>query len=317
MREFDQLRAFVPPLVLVPGVPTVDEEVVGYDTDTNPTKEYEVANNGWEGYVKTTGPIASAPSSEVLSPFVFIYGVHEQKVRWSPYARMDIAAVPISHDVADGTLPQAFYQASTAFTVLGDAFPVFEGAFTKILDIWTTEKLDKNQRRNLTWNGILFGTEPGYFFGANPFTAYSTSAPLSAHMIRSQPTDKITTGDRGLRFDQIISARYRTFGVPVGSSDSHSLIGGYQPLMHDNQIGGNAAMSEDIYHYRVFFCAQSTTNQVDSWHWRDTGTGYWTWNYLKSGLKIPSSIDTLTIGMEKIESDAEWATLARRGANRR
>ena len=302
MREFDQLRAFVPPLTIVPGVPTVDGDVVGRQTDTQPTKTYEIENNGWEGYVQTFAPPPGSPASEVLSPFVWIYGVHETKTAWTPFARMDIAAVPISQDVADGTLPQAFYGASTAFTVSGDTYPVFEGAYTKIVDLWTSEKLTENQRHNLVWNGILFGTEPGYQI---------TGVPNTAHMLRINPT-----GSDGLRFDQIISARYRTFGVPVGPSDSHSLVGGFQPLMHDNQIGGNGTISDNIYHYRAFFCAQSTTNQVDHWHWRDSSPGYWVWNYLKSGLKIPSSIDTLTIGMEKIDSDAEWATLARRGAKR-
>ena len=44
--------------------------------------------------------------------------------------------------------------------------------------------------------------------------------------------------------------------------------------------------------------------------------GIYLYNYLKWGIFIPSAYDTLTVGLNKVESDAEWATLARRGASR-
>lgn len=307
MREVDQLRAFIPPITLVPGVPTVDgSDVVGSQLDTNPDYTYEIKQNGWDAYVQLFSPPGGAPATWKYSPYAWIYGVHETKTVWSPFARMDIAAVPLSHDVADGTLPQAFYGASDEVNIpsSGDLFPKVEGAFTKIVDVWTTEKLPEKQQHNLVWNGVLFGTEPGYQI---------PGVPNTSHLLRPEASPS-----SALRFDQVISARYRTFGVPVGATDSHSVLGGYQPLIHESQIGGNASISDNIYHYRAFFCYQSAKTPEDNWSYKTAtpSTQFWRWNYLKSGLIVPSGIDTLTIGMDKVESDAEWATLARRGMKR-
>lgn len=305
MREVDQLRAFVPPLTVVPGVPTVDgSEVVGNNVDSNPDYLYEINQNGWDAYVQLFSPPPGAPADWKTSPWAWIYGVHETRTVWSPFARMEIAAVPLSHDVADGTLPQAFYGSTPETTVSNDLFPKIEGAFTKVLDLWTSEKLPEKQQHNLVWNGILFGTEPGYEI---------PGVPNTSHLLRPEETPS-----SGLRFDQVISARYRTFGVPVGESDAHSVLGGYQPLIHESQIGGNATISDNIYHYRAFFCWQSAGTPEDRWSYKTAvpTTQFWRWNYLKQGIVMPSSIDTLTIGMDKVESDAEWSTLARRGMKR-
>ena len=310
MREFDQLRAYSPPLVLVPGVPTVDgSQVIGNLVDTNANYTYEVEQDGWHGYVETfakPGTPSGGAADWKIAPYVWIYGYRQNKIEWSPYARMEIAAVPVSHDVADGTLPQAFYGPSAEVTINNDLYPSFNGAFTKIVDIWCSEKLPEAQQHNLVWNGIFPATEPGWIDPALTPTA------VSSHILRPQasPADSI-------RLDQVISARYRTFGVPVGATDSHNVGGGYQPLIHEAQIGGNATISDNIYHYRAFFCFQSTTMPTDNWSSRPSGaTGFWKYNYLKSGLQIPASIDTLTISLDKVESDAEWATLAARGMKR-
>ena len=73
-------------------------------------------------------------------------------------------------------------------------------------------------------------------------------------------------------------------------------------------------MSENIYHARYVYMINSNNgdNNIDA----PNVTNATRFNYTKVGFFIPSAIDTLTVGLNKIENDAEWATLARRGASR-
>lgn len=90
-------------------------------------------------------------------------------------------------------------------------------------------------------------------------------------------------------------------------------FGGQLMTVLDNTIGGNASLSDKIHHVRyvrIIASNDGTNNLADP---SQSATRY---NYAKAGFFIPGSIDTLTIGMDKIESDAEWATIARRGATR-
>ena len=74
-------------------------------------------------------------------------------------------------------------------------------------------------------------------------------------------------------------------------------------------------MSDTIYHARyVYFVASNNgDDNIDNPQGAGSANDY---NYLKVGFFIPSAIDTLTVGLNKVENDAEWATLARRGASR-
>lgn len=73
-------------------------------------------------------------------------------------------------------------------------------------------------------------------------------------------------------------------------------------------------MSEKIHHTR--YVRMVASNNGDDNINNPGGGGAATYNYAKVGFFCPGAIDTLAIGIDKIESDAEWATIAARGASR-
>ena len=233
--------------------------------------------------------------------------MHVTQIEWSPYRRDQIAVVPISQSLSEGSLPQIFFmRGMTAATVNGGPYPAMEGAHMNRLDMWTTIKPNFENVRNLVFSGMLPGCEPGF---PQPF-------PDGSRLFRNVSSDRFGT-QGALRMDQIISGRYRQFSSGVTGSATTGT--GYQsliPLVHDNQFGGNAGLSEKIYHVSFIMSVASTLQPID--HWLPPSGGTITANnHLFSGFQIQSSVDTLTIGLEKIESDAEFGTLAARSSMRR
>ena len=153
---------------------------------------------------------------------------------------------------------------------------------------------------NLAINLDLPGAEAAY-----PIDPYA-----AIYSFKNNP-DTIT---HKLRFDQVISARYREF-ISSTNAPTAQIWGGQMVNIHDKVIGGNASMSDNIHHVRyVYFIASNNgDDNIDN----PAGAGAANdANYMKVGFFIPSAIDTLSVGLNKVENDAEWATLARRGASR-
>ena len=177
--------------------------------------------------------------------------------------------------------------------------PAWSGSFARVIDIWSSEEIEETMLENLGWNLDLPGAEAAY--PADTFTGayYPKNDPIFI--------------EHKLRFDQVISARYREF-ISSTNAPSSQYWGGNMVAINDTTIGGNASMAEQIHHVR--FVRMTVSNNGDN-NISDPGAaGAALYNNLKLGFFIPSTIDTLTVGLNKVESDAEWATLARRGASR-
>ena len=296
MRETDTLRAFIPPANVVPGstlgrgnTNQVGGGAVGTD--------YTIEKDGW--YIVVTDPGPLSGSSRAASPYYEFEGVHRCAIEWTPFARMDMALIPLGQDIAEGKSFEAFHSEYTAETISGAVFPGWNGVVTRVLDVWSSEEIDNTQIANLGANGLMPGNEPGF--------------PIDLYSGLNMPISNPSGIAHKLRLDQIISARYREM-ISTSNAPTSQYFGGQLMTVVDNQIGGNASMSEKIHHTR--YVRMVASNNGDDNINNPGGGGAATYNYAKVGFFCPGAIDTLAIGIDKIESDAEWATIAARGASR-
>ena len=297
MREFETLRAYIAPVIVVPGTTTVG----GTLGDQAPDHIYTIERDGWYLKVTDPGPFTGAPGTQPGGPYYNMFGYHRSQIEWTPWARSDIAMTPLGQDVVEGKNFAAFHTPYPETTFAsGVVFPAWSGSFLTCVDIWSSEEIEEDMIENLAWNSDLPGAEASY--PAPPFS--------SAYYPKNNP-DLI---NHKLRFDQVISARYRQF-ISSTNAPSAQYFGGQLVSIHDQVVGGNASMSDTIHHIRYVYFVSSNNglNNIDD----PAGAGVMDdYNHLKMGFFIPSAIDTLTVGLNKVESDAEWATLARRGASR-
>lgn len=309
MRDFDQMRVRIPPLSVVPGSVTtgdsIDPTTAGQVGDAVAGTNYYLNQSGWDAEVEDDGPLSG--SSYTSGPHYILKGCYRSKIDWTPWARSDVALTPLGQDVAEGTNFRAFftpYQGETIGAAPNNSeFPAWAGVDLRVLDIWSSEKIEKKQLEDLAWNGWIPGTQPQY-----PMDIYS-----ALNMPRNNPADI----EFKLRLDQVISARYRQF-ISSTNAPSAQYLGGQLVSIHDQVVGGNAAMSDTIHHarYVYFINSNDAKSGVTPNLTNPASGGTNTYNYAKVGWFVPAAMDTLTIGIAKIESDAEWATLARRGASR-
>lgn len=300
MREFDTLKSYCPPLNVVPG--TLDSS--GFRVGTSPIgTDYNIDQGMWNCVLRDDGPLSgTSGSSLVAGPFYELEATHRSHVVWTPYARMDMAAVPLGQDIAEGKSFEAFYSAfpGDTITISGVAatFPAWSGVVCRVVDVWSSEEIDDIECSNLFGNGLIPGAEPGY----------SLDFWSSLNMPITDPSNIA----HKIRGDQIISARYREM-ISSTNAPTSQYFGGQLMTVLDNVVGGNASLSEKIHHVRYvrIIASNDGTNNL-----ADPSASATRYNYAKAGFFVPASIDTLTIGMNKIDSDAEWATLARRGASR-
>ena len=299
MREFDTLRATIPPLAVVPGTVTATGGQVG---DSAVGTDYPIDQSGWVAELEDPGPLAS--SVRDTANLYVLKGYYRQKFEWTPWARQELALVPLGQDIAEGTNFRAFHSAAVDETIGSAVFPGWSGAEAKVVDIWSSEEIEESMIENIAWNGWIPGAMPAF-----PLDVYS-----ALNMPQNNP-DNIT---HKLRFDQIISCRYRQM-VSSDNAPTAQYVGGEMMTIHDSTIGGNASLSENIHHVRyVYFLASNKNDNPASRNNLANPAlgGTATYNYAKVGFFVPSAMDTLTIGIDKIENDAEWSTIVRRGASR-
>lgn len=298
MREFDTLRAVIPPLIVVPGTTTIDNGSPGVLGDKAVGQDYNVQRDGWKVEIQDPGKVDTSSSKDSGS-YYSLFGYHRSKIEWSPWARQDVALTPLGQDVVEGKNFEGFHTAWPGETIGTAVLPGWNGVLCKVLDIWSSEEIEDKMLENLAWNADLPGAEASY--PADPYAGayYPKNAPSGI--------------EHKLRFDQVISARYRQM-VSSTNAPTSQYFGGQLMTIHDQVIGGNASMSENIYHARYVYMINSNNgdDNIDA----PNVTNATRFNYTKVGFFIPSAIDTLTVGLNKIENDAEWATLARRGASR-
>lgn len=307
MREFDTLRVSIPPLAVVPGTVTtgdsIDPNTAGQVGDAVAGTNYYVAQNGWDAEVEDDGPLSG--SGYTSGPWYILKGLYRNRIEWYPWARSDIALTPLGQDVAEGTNFRSFFTPYQGETIGSAEFPAWSGCDLRVLDIWSSEEIEKKQLIVLAENGWFPNAQADY-----PLDVYSA---LNYEII--DPAEI----NHKLRFDQVISARYRQF-ISSTNAPSAQFLGGQLVNIHDQVIGGNASMSDVIHHARyVYFINSNDAKPTVGPNLKNpatSGTGDWTYNYAKVGWFVPAAMDTLTVGLNKIESDAEWATLARRGASR-
>lgn len=300
MRDFDIVRAYIPPINVVPGstlsIGSTDQ-VGGQAMGT----DYVVEKDGW--YVEITDPGLYVTSSPRAGPPYYEFeGVHRSEIVWTPFARMDMALVPLSQQVAEGKCFESFHSKYEALTISGLTFPEWNGVVCRVVDIWTSERISDLEAANLFANGLMPGNEPAY--------------PLDVYSGLNMPIANPANIDHKLRFDQIISARYREM-ISSSNAPTSQFFGGQLMTVLDTTIGGNASISDKIHHTRYvrFVSSNDGGHNIAS----PAGSGSSsssTYNYAKVGFFVPGATDSLTIGLEKIENDAEWATIARRGATR-
>lgn len=314
MREFDQYRAYIPPVSVVPGSVTTGSSAApttaGQVGDGALGTDYYVNQNGWE--IEIIDPGLVHPNSTLDSGAYYGFtGYYRSQFEWTPWAREDLALTPLGQDIAEGCSFRSFHE---QFPGEADipidtgklaTFPAWKGVDCKVLDIWSSEKIEEKMLENLAWNGFIPASQPAY----TTQDIYSTlNRPLN------DPDDI----EHKLRLDQVISARYREM-VSSTNAPTAKYLGGQLMTIHDSTIGGNASISDYIHHVRYVYIL-SSQGGVDQIKNPATalvaGSGNPTFNYAKVGWFLPSSMDTLTFGIEKVESDAQWATLARRGATR-
>ena len=301
MRDFEVLRARIPPLSVVPGSVTSGNSITpttpGQVGDAVVGTDYYIDQSGWDAEVEDNGPLSG--STRASGPYYILKGCYRNQIEWTPWARSDIALTPLGQDVAEGTNFRAFHYEFTQETIGAAVHPGWSGVDLRVLDIWTSEEVEKAQLEDLAWNGWIPGTQPTY-----PMDIYS-----ALNMPRNNPAN-IT---HKLRFDQVISARYRQF-ISSTNAPTAQYLGGQLVNIHDQVIGGNASMADSIHHarYVYFIASQNGQDRLSN----PAGGGDDTYNYAKVGFFVPAAMDSLTVGIAKVESDAEWATLARRGASR-
>lgn len=297
MRDFEQLRAFIPPLTIVPGsVDRLGNRIGAFAVGV----DYSIESDGWEGTLNDPGQLTG--SARTAGPWYQLTAYHRTKIEWSPWARESIAISPLGQEVSEGKNFAAFHTpwAEETTTNAGNpVLPAWSGADCRVLDIWSSEEIEERMLENLAWNMDLPGAEAKY--------------PVDVWTASYYPKNNPGLINHKLRFDQVISARYRQM-ISSTNAPSSQYWGGQLVTVHDHQIGGNASMSESIHHARYVY--MTVSNNGDNNISDPGGGGANLYNNLKLGFFIPSTIDTLTVGLGKIENDAEWATLARRGAYR-
>jgi len=299
MRDFDTFKAYCPPLIVVPGTETSGGPFVGGGSIGD---NYPIAQSGWNAVLEDPGKIATSPGSLPSGAYYLLRAYHKSKFEWTPFARQDFAIDPVGQDIAEGTNFRSFYSTWPGFSTGSGAgqgtFPQWAGVDCKVVDIWSSEELEENMIENLAWNGILPGAEP----------AYDLDTFSRLYLPRNDPD----TIDHKIRSDQIISARYRQM-VSSTNAPEAKYFGGQLMTIHDSTIGGNASISDYIHHVRYVYIIASNdgTDQLD--YPPNAGAAF---NYTRVGFFVPSAIDTLTFAIAKVDNDAEWATIARRGATR-
>tara|TARA_R110002012_G_scaffold290172_1_gene483673 strand:+ start:160 stop:1053 length:894 start_codon:yes stop_codon:yes gene_type:complete len=297
MREFDTLKSYSPPINVVPGStinrdPTstqVGSGVVGTD--------YTIEKDGW--YAVLTDPGKLTGSSNAAGPYYEFEGAHRSFVEWVPFARDDNALIPLGQDVAEGKSFEAFHSEYAADTISGSVFPGWNGVVCRVVDIWSSEEISNLEAANLFGNGLFPGAEPAY--------------PMDLYSALNMPIQDPANIPHKLRYDQIISARYREM-ISSSNAPTSQYFGGQLMTVHDSTIGGSASIADRIHHLRYvrMVASNNGTDNLDN----PADGAPSTYNYAKVGFFVPASVDTLTIGIDKIASDAEWATIARRGASR-
>lgn len=297
MREVDVLRAYSPAINIVPGS-TVTRDPTSTQVGSGAVgTDYTIEKDGW--YAELTDPGKLTGSSKAAGPYYEFEAVHRSHVEWVPFARNEFALIPLGQDVAEGKAFEAFHSEYAAETISGSVFPGWNGVVCRVVDIWSSEVIDLTSCSNLFGNGQFPGTQPAY--------------PIDIYSALNMPTEDPANIPHKLRLDQIISARYREM-ISSSNAPTSQYFGGQLMTIHDSTIGGNASISDKIYHVRYVRIIAS--NNGDDNISNPAGGAPATYNYAKVGFHIPSAIDSLTIGIDKIESDAEWATIARRGATR-
>lgn len=297
MRDFDTMRAYCPPLNVVPGStinrdPTstqVGSGVVGTD--------YTIEKDGW--FAVLTDPGKLTGSGNNAGPYYELEAAHRSFVEWIPFARDDRALIPLGQEVSEGKSFESFHSEYAAETISSAVFPGWNGVVCRVVDIWSSEEISNLEAANLFGNGLFPGSEPAY--------------PMDIYSALNMPIQDPANIPHKLRFDQIISARYREM-VSSSNAPTSQYFGGQLMTVHDSTIGGSASIADRIHHLRYVRIVASN-NGTDNISNPAAGAPA-TYNYAKVGFFIPASVDTLAIGIDKIESDAEWATIARRGASR-
>lgn len=303
MTDFDTLKAYIPPINVVPGS-TLSRDTTNQIGAGAAGSDYIVEKDGW--YVNIEDPGKLTDSSKDSGPFYSFAGTHRSVIEWSPYARMDMALTPVGQDVAEGKSFEAFHSeyVAEAITTGGDTatFPGWNGVVCKVIDMWSSEEIADNMISQLGYNGWFPGTEPGW--------------PIDVYSSLNAPTQNPANIEHKLRLDQVISARYREM-VSTSNAPTSQYFGGQLMTVVDHTIGGNSAMSDQIHHLRWVYIVASNNGDHNIASPAGTGSSASSrYNYAKVGFFVPAAIDTLTIGIDKVESDAVWATLARRGATR-
>jgi hypothetical protein len=307
MRDFDLVKSNCPPLNVVPGTLDADGNLVGSGSIGT---DYTINQSGWHCVLNDPGPLSgfqTTPSSIVASPYYELEASHRSHVVWTPFARMDKALVPLGQTVADGKSFEAFHSAFPGASILrisgGGAsetatFPAWSGVVCRVVDIWSSEEITDLEASNMFGNGLMPGSQPAY--------------PLDTFSGLNMPINNPSGIPFKLRSDQIISATYREM-ISSTNAPSAQYFGGQLMTVNESTIGGNASISEKIHHLRYvrFVASNDGTNNL-----ADPSVSATRYNYAKAGFFVPASVDTLTIGIGDIKNDAEWATIARRGASR-
>jgi hypothetical protein len=299
MREFDTLRANIPPMVVVPGTEGASgARIGGQPVGTN----YNLSQSGWTGRLNDPGKLTGTPAAYVSGPWYELLAYYRSQIEWTPWARQDFALTPLAQDVADGKSFAAFHTPWPEVTTTNAGSPIlpaWSGSSARVVDIWSSEEIEENMLENLAWNLDFPGSEIAY--------------PADVWTQSYYPKNNPQTIDYKLRFDQIISARYREM-VSSSNAPSAQYWGGQMMTIHDTTIGGNSSLSDSIHHVRYVRMTVSNNGKHNLEDPQNGGAA--SYNNLKLGFFIPSSIDTLSVGINKIESDAEWSTIVRRGASR-
>ena len=314
MREFDQFRAHIPPASVVPGSVCTGSNrnpsapmYLGHEV-INTT--YYITQGGWDIEV-VDPPKVNANSAKDSGAYYAFKGCYRNVFEWTPWAREDFALIPLGQDIAEGTNFRSFSAAwpgevdIPVDTGKKANFPAWSGVDCRTLDVWSSEKIEKKMLENLAWNGFIPGSEP----------AYTTQ---DVYTTLNRPLNDPDEIEHKLRLDQVISARYRQM-VSSSNAPTAQYLGGQLMTIHDSTIGGNASISDQIHHARYVYIlsSQNGEDQIDNPNQAlVTGSDNPFFNYAKVGWFIPSAMDTLTFNIEKIESDAQWATIARRGVSR-
>ena len=299
MRDLDIIRAQIPPINVVPGS-TLNKNTTTTVGNGAAGTDYIVEKDGW--YVEITDPGKLSGSSRDASPYYEFEGIHRSEIVWTPFARMDMALIPLGQDVAEGKSFESFHSEYTADTINGAVFPGWNGVVCRVVDIWSSEAISNLEAANLFANGLMPGNQPAW--------------PLDVYSSLNMPIANPVNIAHKLRLDQIISARYREM-ISSSNAPTSQFFGGQLMTVLDTTIGGNSSISDKVHHTRYVRFVSSNNGDHNIAAPAGTGSSSTSvYNYAKVGFFCPGATDSLTIGLNKIESDAEWATIARRGATR-